>query len=87
MEPILRTLHHLSTISSSSSTLHAPPILLCIERRDPMLVDHLLASAKENWGFSVEQIPRRKLVKAVEKSSQWAKSEWDDVELWKLRLK
>ncbi|KAF9567556.1 hypothetical protein CPC08DRAFT_626665 [Agrocybe pediades] len=86
VEPILRTLHHLSVISASNSASHPPPILLCIERRDPMLVDSLLASAKHNWGFSVEQIPRRKLVKAVEKSSKWEKSEWDDVELWKLKL-
>ena len=84
VEPMLRTLHALSMLSSPS---HFPPILLCIERRDPILVDRLLADAKGKWGFTVERIPHKKLVKAIEKSgTRWAKDEWDDVELWKLRL-
>ncbi|PPQ86856.1 hypothetical protein CVT25_012576 [Psilocybe cyanescens] len=86
IEPMLRTLHALSTSSASASGLHFPPILLCIERRDPQLVDRLLASAKDNWNFSVERIPNKKVVKAIEKGVQWDKAEWEGVEMWKLRL-
>lgn len=86
IEPMLRTLHALSVLSASASHSHFPPILLCIERRDPLLVDHLLASAKEKWNFSIERIPAKKLIKAVEKGAMWDKAEWDGVELWKIRL-
>ncbi|KAF8902055.1 putative methyltransferase-domain-containing protein [Gymnopilus junonius] len=86
LEPMLRTLHALSALSKSS-TSRFPPILLCIERRDPELIDQLLENAKEKWQFSVERIPHKKVAKIVEKSAQWDKSEWDDVELWKLRLR
>ncbi|KAH9484221.1 hypothetical protein JR316_0003701 [Psilocybe cubensis] len=86
VEPMLRTLHALSTMSASMSGHHFPPILLCIERRDPQLVDSLLASAKDKWNFSVERIPHKKIVKAVEKGVQWDRAEWEDVEIWKLRL-
>jgi adenine specific DNA methylase Mod len=34
----------------------------------------------------VERIPHRKFVKIVEKSTQWNRSDWDDVELWRLQL-
>ncbi|KAF9483914.1 hypothetical protein BDN70DRAFT_798899 [Pholiota conissans] len=84
IEPMLRTLHALSTLSLSASRY--PPILLCIERRDPALVDRLLTDAKELWSFSVERIPHKKLAKAVEKGSQWDKSDWEGVELWKFKL-
>ncbi|KAF8969997.1 hypothetical protein BDZ97DRAFT_1915092 [Flammula alnicola] len=86
IEPILRTLHALSILSASTSGSHFPPILLCIERRDPVLVDRLLTDAKGKWQFSVERIPHKKVIKAVEKAAQWDKSEWDGVELWKLKL-
>jgi len=84
VQPMLATLHALSKLSAShpASTHCYPPILLCIERRDPLLVDHLLNDAKDKWNFRVERIPHRKFVKIVEKSTQWNRSEWDDVELW-----
>jgi hypothetical protein len=84
IEPMLRTLHALSMLSASASRY--PLILLCIERRDPALVDRLLTDAKDNWSFDVERIPHKKLVKAVEKGSQWNKSDWEGVEIWKFRL-
>ncbi|KAF9052955.1 hypothetical protein BJ165DRAFT_1339001 [Panaeolus papilionaceus] len=86
VEPLLRTLHALSTLSATTSNRY-PVILLCIERRDPALVDHLLDQAKQKWSFAVERVPPRKLTKVMEKSgNQWDKSEWEGVELWKLKL-
>ena len=87
VNPFLRTLHALSLPSISSSSSRGPPIFLCIERRDPMLVDRLLSDAKNEWGFVVERIPQKKVAKALEKSSvHWGKSHWEDIEIWKLRL-
>ncbi|KIM49207.1 hypothetical protein M413DRAFT_15360 [Hebeloma cylindrosporum] len=87
VRPMLATLHSLSRLSTSHpASTHFPPILLCIERRDPPLVDHLLNDAKDKWNFRVERIPHRKFVKIVEKSTHWNRSEWDDVELWRLQL-
>lgn len=87
VQPMLATLHALSKLSATHpSSTHFPPILLCIERRDPPLVDRLLNDAKDKWNFRVERIPHRKFVKIVEKSTQWNRSDWDDVELWRLQL-
>jgi protein N-lysine methyltransferase METTL21D len=81
--PLLRTLHALSMLSTQS-----PPIYICFERRDPLLVDGALAEAKAEWGFNVERISHRKLVKAMEKIGvKWAKEDWDGVEIWKFVLK
>jgi hypothetical protein len=81
--PLLRTLHALSVSTTSKS----PPIYICIERRDPLLIDNTLAEAKDVWGFNVERVSHRKLVKAMEKSSvTWVKDDWDGVEIWKLVL-
>ncbi|KAF9532255.1 hypothetical protein CPB83DRAFT_847524 [Crepidotus variabilis] len=85
IEPMLRTL---STLSCPLSSSNVPPVLLCVERRDPRLVDRLLSDAKEKWGFTVERIPHRKVAKALEKSgTHWEKGDWEDVELWKLKLR
>jgi hypothetical protein len=82
IEPLLRTLYTLSTLSS-----RPPPIFLCVERRDPLLLDRLLAEAKEKWKFSVERIPHKKLARSLGKSGvHWENSDWDGVELWKLIL-
>jgi len=81
IEPFLRTLYTLSTLSTR------PPIYLCVERRDPLLLDRLLAEAKEKWNFTVERIPHKKLARSLAKSGvHWENSDWDGVELWKLRL-
>lgn len=85
VNPFLRTLHALSLLSISSA--RGPPIFLCIERRDPMVVDRLLSDAQNEWGFVVERIPQKKVAKALEKSGvHWGKSNWEDIEIWKLRL-
>lgn len=83
---MLRTLHGLCAASSSASgAARSPQIILCVERRDPVLLDRLLADAKENWKFTVERIPHKKLVKVVEKSFQWDRSDWEGIELWKFK--
>lgn len=88
VEPLLRTIHALSTLSrSSSAPPRSPLILLCIERRDPPLVDRLLDDARNIWNFSVERIPRKRLSKALDKhGAQWDNADWEGIELWKLRL-
>jgi hypothetical protein len=88
VEPLLRTAHVLATLSMAASpTSRAPPVFLCIERRDPALVDRALSDAKEIWQFNVECIPRKKLGKAMTKGGiKWDKEEWEGVEIWKLTL-
>lgn len=85
---LLRTLHALSTLSlAASGSSRPPPIYLCIERRDPTVIDGLLLDAKDTWGFNVEQVPRRKLSRAMERGGlKWAKEDWEGIEIWKLVL-
>ncbi|KAK7043593.1 hypothetical protein VNI00_008204 [Paramarasmius palmivorus] len=83
ISPLLRTIHTLCITSGRS-----PPVLLCLERRDPSLVDRTLAEAREQWNFAVDRIPDRKVSKAMEKSGiKWDRDEWEGVEIWKLTLK
>lgn len=87
VEPLLRTLHHLSQLSINSAK-RAPPVYLCVERRDPALIDQALASARDTWKFTVERIPQRKITKAMEKGGLvWEPEDWDGVEIWKLNLR
>ncbi|KAG7092336.1 hypothetical protein E1B28_008697 [Marasmius oreades] len=85
LEPLLRTIHGLCTMSVAvSPNSRAPMILLCFERRDPVLVDSLLAAARNKWNFRVNKVPGRKLSKAMEKSGlDWRRSDWEGVEVWK----
>jgi hypothetical protein len=85
VEPFLRTLYTLSTLSTSVSS--RPLIFLCVERRDSLVLDRLLADANEKWKFLVERIPHKKLARSLRKGGvHWENSDWDGVELWKLRL-
>ncbi|KAG5646668.1 hypothetical protein DXG03_002658 [Asterophora parasitica] len=88
VEPLLRSLHALCTQSLAASPVaRAPPVYLCIERRDPALVDRVLADAHDTWGFTVERIPDRKLAKAMLKAGiKWPKADWEGIEIWKLSL-
>ncbi|CAL1704367.1 unnamed protein product [Somion occarium] len=87
VDPFLRTLHNLSVLSSSGAK-RAPPVYLCIERRDPTLIQQALASAKDTWNFAVERIFRKKVVKAMDKGGlTWTPEDWDGVEIWKLTLR
>ena len=84
-QPLLRTLHALSAFSLRGS--RPPPIYLCIERRDPVMVDRALEDARNIWGFIVERVSHRKVTKMMDKSGvKWAKDDWEGVEIWKLVL-
>ncbi|KAK7467001.1 hypothetical protein VKT23_004064 [Stygiomarasmius scandens] len=85
VQPLFRTIHTLCVQSRVQS--RAPPVLLCLERRDPALIDHVLQQATTEWQFHVERIPSRKLSKAMQKDGiHWDKADWEGVELWKLTL-
>jgi hypothetical protein len=88
-QPLLRTLHALCDASKRARTppARSPPIYLCIERRDPKLIDAALSEAENVWGFTVTRIPHKKLSKAMEKGGvKWDKGDWEGIEIWKLRL-
>ena len=85
VQPLLRTIHALASLSSASGK--SPLILLCFERRDPLLIDHALNDARQVWGLEPERVPHKKLVQAMGKAClKWNKEDWDGVELWKLKL-
>ncbi|THH33955.1 hypothetical protein EUX98_g225 [Antrodiella citrinella] len=84
--PFLRTLHALSALSFNASN-RAPPVYICLERRDPAIADRTLTQAKEQWDFSVERVPHRKLQKAMKKGGlNWDPEDWEGIEIWKLVL-
>jgi hypothetical protein len=87
-QPLLRTLFALCGASNRvSAHVRSPPIYLCIERRDPTLIDRTLAEARGVWGFTVVRIPHRKVAKAMEKGGvEWKLEDWEGVEIWKLTL-
>jgi len=81
IQPLLRTIHAVSV----SSAPRRPLIYLAVERRDPALIDRALSEARETWGFRVERVPHKKLVKAMAKAAlHWDREDWDGVEIWKL---
>lgn len=87
--PLLRTIHALCDASRQRSAAHTrcPPVYLCIERRDPGLIDRTLAEAASVWGFSVVRIPHKKVAKAMEKGGvNWDGEDWEGIEIWKLTL-
>ena len=84
-QPLLRTIHALASLSSTGAK--SPLILLCFERRDPLLIDRTLNDARQVWGFKPERVPHKKLAQAMDKAGlRWDKEDWDGVELWKLKL-
>ncbi|KAI0079963.1 hypothetical protein K474DRAFT_1591189 [Panus rudis PR-1116 ss-1] len=87
VDPLLRAIHTLCTLSLSSSG-RAPCAYICLERRDPVLIDHALAAAESTWNFTTERIPRRKVAKAMEKEGlRWTAEDWEGIEIWKLTLR
>lgn len=91
-EPLLRTLHGLSLLSSSSPSGHSPPpIYLALEARDPALIAsffHLASSS--TFGFKcsrIDPVRIKKLVESERGTLAWQdEADWDGVELWKLVL-
>ncbi|THU86412.1 hypothetical protein K435DRAFT_868296 [Dendrothele bispora CBS 962.96] len=88
VQPLFRTIHALCTQSCAlSPKSRAPPVLLCLERRDPTLIDAILEQATTEWHFSVDRVPSRKLSKAMQKDGlDWDRTDWEGVEIWKLSL-
>ncbi|EIM90153.1 uncharacterized protein STEHIDRAFT_52185 [Stereum hirsutum FP-91666 SS1] len=86
--PLLRTLHALSLASSQQQrSTRFPPVYICLERRDPALIDAALAEARSDWGFVVERVSQRKVCKAMGKTGlEWAREEWEGIEIWKMVL-
>lgn len=84
VEPLLRTLSHLCTLSAIQTDpkkIRYPPTYVCIERRDPTLVDLFLSEAKRE--FSITRIPPRKVTEAMERNGLlWAKDDWEGMEIW-----
>ncbi|BGP13760.1 hypothetical protein JCM10213v2_001698 [Rhodosporidiobolus nylandii] len=83
-QPLLRALRALSSLSP------AAPVYLALERRDPALVTSFLSSASEDWGFKCSRIEHARLRRVVEDKAGtlgWEdESEWDGIEVYKLKL-
>jgi hypothetical protein len=95
--PLLRTLHTLAqlsilsrnTRSSITHKIHSCPVYVCVERRDPALMDRAFEECKSQWGFTVERVRSAKIRKALERAGlDWTaeKNKWDGIEIWKMRL-
>lgn len=90
-EPLLRTLHGLSLLSSSSSGHSPPPIYLALEARDPALIASFFQLASSStFGFKCSRIDPNRIKKLVENENgtlAWQdEADWEGVELWKLVL-
>jgi protein N-lysine methyltransferase METTL21D len=84
VQPLLNTIQALAQLSTTAN--RTPSCLLCIERRDPQLVDLFLARARE-MSFNVTRIPFQKLKRSLDRSGiKWRRNDWETVELWKMRL-
>ncbi|CCM02345.1 uncharacterized protein FIBRA_04440 [Fibroporia radiculosa] len=86
VQPLLRALHSLARLSTIRAPAARPPqVYLCIERRDPALIDHALRDAHDVWNFMVERVPHKKVAKAMERGgAKWKKEDWEGIEIWKL---
>jgi hypothetical protein len=87
VQPLLRSLHALALESTPVGSANSPPVLVCLERRDPLLTDSVFRRARDDWGFKVQRVPTTKVRRAVEKGlrCKWG-DEWSEIELWKLKL-
>ena len=84
VEPLLRTLSHIYSISvvpNNAKKAHHPQLYVCIERRDPTLVDDFLDKARRI--FTVTRIQSRKVSEAMVLSGLlWSKEDWEGMEIW-----
>ena len=85
--PLLRTLRHIYSISirdDGHGKAHYPQVFVCIERRDPALVDGFLDEARRSFG--VTRVQSRKMFEAMErKGLSWAKEDWEGMEIWEFK--
>ena len=89
ISPLLRSLHHLATLSTLPDAKHSCAVYLAVERRDPALMDHAFDECSTTWGFKVERIRSSKIKKSLERAGvSWVsdKSLWEGVEIWRMRL-
>lgn len=88
ISPLFRTVHALTRMSLiSSPSSRPPPVYICLERRDPTLINRSLSNAENMWGFTLDRVPHKKLVRAMEKGGvTWDKVDWEGIEIWKLTL-
>ena len=84
-QPLLRTLHALSTSPHSVSRSTGPPIFVALEVRDPQLIDGFLESARIDWGFKCSRVENGRLEKLMgEGGVGWEGEDWEGVQVWKL---
>ena len=87
VQPLLRSLHTLALGSAPVGSTNSPLILVCLERRDPLLTDSFFERARNDWGFKVQRVRATKVRRAVEKGLRCGWSDgWSGIELWKLKL-
>ncbi len=80
IRPLLDTIHAFATRSPRAH------LFVCLEQRDPPLIASFFAQAHQ-LGFRTDQIPSRKLSKALKKAGiEWPREDWEGIQLWKLRL-
>ncbi|KZO89931.1 hypothetical protein CALVIDRAFT_558936 [Calocera viscosa TUFC12733] len=90
--PLLDTLHSLASLSfleapeapEGQRRKHSCPILLCLERRDPALVDAALEQAKSRFGG--RRVGAGKLRRALGGGLGKDARGWEGVELWRFVL-
>lgn len=87
VEPLLRTLSHIYSISvvpNDAKKARHPQLYICIERRDPTLVDDFLDKARRI--FTVTRVQSRRVSEAMELSGlRWSKEDWEGMEIWSFK--
>ncbi|KAI0094008.1 hypothetical protein BDY19DRAFT_902689 [Irpex rosettiformis] len=84
--PLLRAVDHLSkqTSGDEPARTQQPSIFICLERRDPIVIERLLDEAKKT--YTIEQVPERTMLQTMEKNGlTWNKNDWDGLEIWSFR--
>ncbi|KAI0337072.1 hypothetical protein BDW22DRAFT_1416037 [Trametopsis cervina] len=85
IEPMLRTVNHIRTagVTSGFTPTRWPAVYICLERRDPIVIERLLNDARKT--YAVEQVPERAMLRAMEKYGlTWDQDDWDGLEIWSL---
>lgn len=74
---------------SSTKKHFSCPVYVCVERRDPALMDRAYEACQGEWGFAVERVRTVKIRKALERAGvDWMRdtNTWEGIEIWKMRL-
>jgi len=84
--PLFQTLKSLAEASILPGKKTSCPILVCLERRDPQLIDAALKEGVDIWGFVIKRMPQTKIVKLVEREGM-SRDDIDGLEIWKFALR